>query len=242
MKAQPSSRVSRYQPLDESAHPPYDSPRYLSTAYRAPREPMVRIPQSLSELTGPVYGHESVRPGDADLTTNAATGKPALGERIVVAGRVVEEDGRPVPNALVEVWQANSAGRYPHVADRHDAPLDENFLGAGRVVTDAEGRYSFTTIKPGAYPWPNNYNAWRPAHVHFSLFGPAFVTRLVTQMYFPGDPLHALDGIFMSVPDPAARARLVARYDHELSVPMHAIGYRFDVVLRGREETPTESA
>jgi protocatechuate 3,4-dioxygenase beta subunit len=233
-------KVSRYQPLDPEAHPPYASPRYLSTQHRSPREAMVPIPQTLSELTGPVYGHESVRPGDSDLTTNAGTGRPALGERILISGRVMGEDGRPVPGALVEVWQANAAGRYPHVSDVHDAPLDENFLGAGRLVTDDHGRYRLTTIRPGAYPWRNNYNAWRPAHVHFSLFGPALATRLVTQMYFPGDPLLPLDGVFKSVPDPVARERLVADFDPETSVPLHALGYRFDIVLRGREETPLE--
>jgi protocatechuate 3,4-dioxygenase beta subunit len=153
---------------------------------------------------------------------------------------VLEEDGRPVPHTLVEVWQCNAAGRYNHVSDTHDAPLDRNFLGAGRCMTDADGRYQFTTIKPGAYPWRNHYNAWRPAHIHFSLFGPAYATRLVTQMYFPGDPLLELDGIFMSIPDAGARQRLVAHFDHAASRPHFALGYRFDVVLRGREETPLE--
>jgi protocatechuate 3,4-dioxygenase, beta subunit len=234
-------KVSRYQPRDEQAHPPYACPRYLSTSRRAPAHPPVPIPQSLSELTGPIYGHEMLRPGDADLTTNAGTGAPALGERIIVNGRVLEQDGRPVANTLIEIWQCNAAGRYPHARDTHDAPLDPNFLGAGRLLTDAEGRYEFTTIKPGAYPWRNNYNAWRPAHIHLSLFGPAFLTRLVTQMYFPGDPLLELDGIYMSIPDARARERLLAKFDHEASRPQFALGYRFDIVLRGREETPMES-
>ena len=233
-------RVSRYQALDLRAHPPYLSPRYLSTLQRAPTQPLVIIPQTLSELSGPVFGHSLVRPEDADLTSNAGTGTPALGERIIVSGRVLEEDGRPVPNTLLEIWQCNAAGRYPHVRDTHDAPIDPNFFGAGRLLTDAEGRYQFTTIKPGAYPWRNNYNAWRPAHIHFSLFGPAFLTRLVTQMYFPGDPLLPLDGIFMSIPDAAARERLVSQLAPELGRPHHALGYRFDIVLRGREETPLE--
>jgi protocatechuate 3,4-dioxygenase beta subunit len=236
----PAQRISRYQALDERAHPPYLSPRYLSTLQRAPRQPLVIIPQTLSELTGPVFGHSVVRPEDADLTTNAGTGTPALGERIIVSGRVIEEDGRPVPGALLEIWQCNAAGRYPHARDTHDAPLDPNFTGAGRLLTDAHGRYQLTTIKPGAYPWRNNYNAWRPAHIHFSLFGPAFLTRLVTQMYFPGDPLLPLDGIFMSIPDAAARERLVSRFAPELGRPHFALGYRFDIVLRGREETPME--
>jgi protocatechuate 3,4-dioxygenase beta subunit len=236
------SKVARYQPLDPRAHPPYASPRYLSSVYRSPLHEPIAIRQSISELTGPSFGAEVLRPGDSDLTTNAGTGSPALGERIIVSGRVLEEDGRPVANTLVEVWQCNAAGRYNHVGDTHDAPLDQNFLGAGRVLTDADGRYQFTTIRPGAYPWRNNYNAWRPAHIHFSLFGPAYATRLVTQMYFPGDPLLALDGIFMSIPDPAARERLVAHFEPGLSRPHVALGFRFDVVLRGREETPLEGA
>lgn len=234
-------KVSRFQARDAEADPPYAAPRYLSTCLRAPRHAPIAIPQGLSELTGPVFGHEILRAGDDDLTTNAGTGAPALGERIIVSGRVLEEDGRPVPNTLVEVWQCNAAGRYPHVRDAHDAPLDPNFLGAGRVLTDASGRYRFTTIKPGAYPWRNHYNAWRPAHIHFSLLGPAFATRLVTQMYFPGDPLLPLDAIYMSIPDPRARERLVARLDHDISVPVLALGYHFDLVLRGREETPLEA-
>ena len=236
----PEAKISRYQPLDHESQPPYLSPRYASSIHRSPREPLVLIPQTLSELSGPVFGHSIVSAADADLTTNAGTGAPALGERIIVSGRVIEEDGRPVPNTLLEIWQCNAAGRYPHVRDTHDAPVDPNFLGAGRLLTDAEGRYRFTTIKPGAYPWRNNYNAWRPAHIHFSLFGAAFLTRLVTQMYFPGDPLLPLDGIFMSIPDAAARARLVSQFDPELGRPHYALGYRFDIVLRGCEETPQE--
>lgn len=193
------------------------------------------------ELTAPLYGHEVARPEDADLTTNAGTGGVALGERIIVSGRVLDDGGRPIPATLVEVWQCNAAGRYPHVRDTHDAPLDPNFLGAGRLLTDAEGRYRFTTIKPGAYPWGNNANAWRPAHIHFSLFGVAYLQRLVTQMYFPGDPLLELDGIFMSVPDAKARARLVSRFEPELTRPHFALGYHFDIVLRGRYETPMEA-
>jgi protocatechuate 3,4-dioxygenase beta subunit len=233
-------KVSRFQALDRASHPAAGTPLYASTLYRAPQQPMVPIPQSLSELTGPIYGHEVLLPGDSDLTTNAGTGKEAIGERIIVHGRVLEEDGRPVPSTLLEVWQCNAAGRYPHVKDSHPAPLDPNFLGAGRVLTDEHGRYSFTTIRPGPYPWRNNYNAWRPGHIHFSLFGPAFLTRLVTQMYFPGDPLLALDAIFMSIPTEAARQRLIAHFDHATSRPDWALGYRFDIVLRGRESTPME--
>ena len=175
------------------AHPKYLSPGYKSTTLRSPKRPLIVLPHTLSELSGPVYGHEAVLAHDADLTKQHA-GEP-LGERIIVSGTVMDEDGRPIPDTLVEVWQANAAGRYIHVVDQHHAPLDPNFSGAGRCVTDARGRYSFTTVKPGAYPWKNHHNAWRPNHIHFSLFGPSFLTRLVTQMYFPGDPLIPLDPI-----------------------------------------------
>lgn len=233
--------VARFQPADLSIQPSYESELYLSTLYRAPQQPMIPIAQTLSEVTGPVYGHSLACPSDADLTSNAGTGTVALGERIVVTGRVLEEDGRPVANTLVEVWQCNSAGRYAHAKDQHDAPLDPNFLGAGRVLTDENGEYQFTTIKPGAYPWRNNYNAWRPAHIHFSLLGPAFVSRLVTQMYFPADPLLQCDAIFQSLPNDRARNNLVSEFVPELCVPGVALGYRFDLVLRGREEVPQES-
>ncbi|MGH2607623.1 MAG: protocatechuate 3,4-dioxygenase subunit beta, partial [Tepidiformaceae bacterium] len=167
-------------------------------------------------------------------------GEP-IGQRIILAGRVLDGDGTPIPSTLVEVWQANAAGRYAHANDEHDAPLDPNFTGGGRCLTGADGRYRFVTIQPGAYPWQNHPNAWRPAHVHFSLFGPAFATRLITQMYFPGDPLLAYDPIFQSIPDVAARERLVAAFDLDLTEPGHALGYRFDIVLRGRDATPAEA-
>jgi len=195
------------------------------------------MPHTLSEVTGPVYGHD-VLPEDSDLTRQHK-GEP-LGERIVVSGRVLDEAGRPVPRTLVEIWQANAAGRYIHHGDRHPAPLDPNFSGAGRAMTDAEGRYKFVTVKPGAYPWRNHPNAWRPAHIHFSLFGPSFLTRLVTQMYFPGDPLIPIDPIYNSVLDKEAAARMVSRFDLETAVPEWALGFRFDIVLRGREATPME--
>lgn len=219
-------------------HPPNDSPGYGSTHKRHPTHPPLVLPHTLSELTGPVFGHGTVRPEEADLTRGHA-GEP-LGERMILAGRVLDEDGRPVPHTLVELWQANSAGRYTHRKDRHPAPLDPNFTGAGRAVTDAEGRYRFLTIKPGAYPWRNHHNAWRPAHIHLSLFGPSFLTRVVTQMYFPGDPLIPLDPVLGSIPDERARARLVSGFDLDLTEPEWALGYRFDIVLRGREATPTE--
>jgi protocatechuate 3,4-dioxygenase beta subunit len=196
------------------------------------------VPQTLSELTGPVFGRDSVEPLDHDLTRQHAA--EPLGERIIVTGRVLDEDGRPLRHALVELWQANAAGRYAHAVDRHDAPLDPNFSGCGRTLTDEEGGYRFVTIKPGAYPWTNHANAWRPAHIHFSLFGEAFLTRLVTQMYFPGDPLLPFDPVLGGIPDAVARERLVSAFDWDETKPGHALGYRFDMVLRGRNATPWE--
>ena len=206
--------------------PPYLFPDYVATRLRAPAKPMLELPRTPSELTGPVFGDGAVRPGDQDLTA----GGP-LGERIVVSGRLEDSEGRPIRNALIEVWQANAAGRYRHDRDQHPAPLDPSFHGAGRTLTDADGRYRFVTIKPGAYPWGNHPNAWRPAHIHFSVFGRAFTQRLVTQMYFPGDPLFDADPIFQSVRDPAARERLVSAFDWETTTPEWALGYRFDIVL-----------
>jgi len=228
-----------YKPRDWASQPHFIDSGYKSTALRGPTKPLIPIPQSLSELTGPVYGHESVGPLDNDLTRNARRDGEPLGERIIVTGRVLDEDGRPVPNTLIEIWQANAAGRYIHKADQHDAPIDPNFFGGGRCVTDAEGRYMFYTIKPGAYPWANHHNAWRPNHIHFSLFGPSFLTRLVTQMYFPGDPLLDYDPIYQSVPA-GARERLVSRFSLDVTQPGFALGYEFDIVLRGRHQTPME--
>jgi protocatechuate 3,4-dioxygenase beta subunit len=222
----------------ENADPPYLHPDYVATRTRAPRRPLIPLAQTLSELTGPVYGPEDIGELDHDLTRQHE-GEP-LGERIIVHGQVLDGDGRPVRNTLVELWQANAAGRYRHEVDRHPAPLDPSFSGAGRCVTDDEGRYRFITIKPGAYPWKNHPNAWRAAHIHFSLFGPAFATRLVTQMYFPGDPLFFQDPIFHSVRDPRHRERMIARFDLDHTVPEWALAYEFDVVLRGREGTPME--
>jgi protocatechuate 3,4-dioxygenase beta subunit len=222
----------------DGVHPPNDSPGYRSTALRHPVEPLVIIPQTLSELTGPVYPYGRMGPLDCDLTRQHA-GEP-LGERIIIEGRVIDEEGCPVPETLVEIWQANAAGRYAHRIDDHAAPLDPNFSGAGRALTDKGGRYRFVTIKPGAYPWRNHDNAWRPAHVHFSLFGTSFLTRLVTQMYFPGDPLLPLDPIFNSIPDAHARTRLVSSFALDATESGWALGYRFDIVLRGRETTPME--
>jgi protocatechuate 3,4-dioxygenase, beta subunit len=218
--------------------PPYLYPDYRATRLRAPSRPLVILPHTLSELTGPAYGHESVGELDHDLTRQHA-GEP-LGERIIVTGRVTDSAGRPVRSSLVEIWQANAAGRYFHEVDRHPAPLDPNFTGAGRCLTDDDGRYEFVTVKPGAYPWRNHPNAWRPAHIHLSLFGRAFTNRLVTQMYFPGDPLFEFDPIFQSVRDAEARARLVCVFDLERTVPEWALAYRFDIVLGGPAETPLE--
>ncbi|MBA2376136.1 MAG: protocatechuate 3,4-dioxygenase subunit beta [Rubrobacteraceae bacterium] len=213
-------------------------PEYKSTRLRAPDRPLTIQPHTLSEITGPAYGHGKIRELDHDLTRQH-DGEP-LGERIIVTGRVLDGDGRPVRNSLVEVWQANAAGRYVHSGDRHPAPLDPNFTGAGRCLTDDDGRYRFVTVKPGAYPWGNHENAWRPAHIHFSLFGPAFATRLITQMYFPGDPLFEYDPIFQSVRDPRARERLISTFDLETTEPEWALGYNFDIILRGRSSTPFE--
>jgi protocatechuate 3,4-dioxygenase beta subunit len=208
----------------------------VATRLRAPKRPLVVLPHTLSELTGPVYGESAVRELDHDLTRQHA-GEP-VGQRITVSGRVLDTDGRPLRGQLIEIWQANAAGRYVHAVDRHPAPLDPNFTGAGRCLTDDEGEYRFVTIQPGAYPWPNHHNAWRPAHIHFSLFGRAFATRLVTQMYFPGDPLLDFDPIFQSVRDPRARERLVSAFDLDLTEPAWSLGYRFDIVLRGPHATP----
>ena len=237
-----ASQILPYRRPPADAHPPNDVPDYRSTGLRHPARPLVVIPQTLSELTGPVYGYGdgAVGPHDADLTRQHA-GEP-LGERIVIGGRVLDEDARPVADTLVEVWQANAAGRYAHALDTHDAPLDPNFSGAGRVLTDADGRFRFTTIRPGAYPWGNHDNAWRPAHVHFSVFGRSFLTRLVTQMYFPGDPLLAFDPIFNAVPTERGRQRMVAAFDLDVTEAGRALGYRFDIVLRGRDATPMEGS
>ncbi|MER6175221.1 protocatechuate 3,4-dioxygenase subunit beta [Streptosporangium sp. NPDC001681] len=212
-------------------HPHHLTPGYLSTLLRAPSYPPVRpaLDPEAAELLDPVYGHRPVGPLDHDLTRQHA-GEP-IGERIIVTGRVLDSRGRAVPNTLLEVWQANATGRYAHPVDQHPAPLDPNFTGFGRCLTDAEGRYRFVTIKPGSYPWRNHPNAWRPAHIHFSVFGTAFTQRLITQMYFPGDPLFAYDPIFQSVPEPKDRERLISAFDLGVTEPEWALGYRWDVVL-----------
>src|SRR6185295_20102712 len=224
---------------DWRVHPPYLHEAYASTVLRSPRQPLIPMVSSLSELTGPAFGTDAVHPGDADLTRIAGGSGEAIGQRIYVTGRVLEDEGRPVANALVEIWQANAAGRYFHKADSHQAPLDPNFTGGGRCLTNADGGDRFTTIHPGAYPWNNHPNAWRPAHIHFSLFGSAFISRLITHMYFPGDPLIPLDPVLGGVPE-HARPLLVSRYAHEVTETGIALGYRFDIVLRDRNETPME--
>lgn len=228
-----------FSPRDWVSQPPYAWPDYKSTALRGPTKPLIPLKQTLSEMTGPVYGHESAGPLDHDMTKNARVNGEPLGERIIVAGRVLDEDGRPVPDTLIELWQANAAGRYIHKNDQHDAPLDPNFRGSGRCVTDGEGRYKFFSIKPGAYPWGNHPNGWRPNHIHFSLFGPSFVTRLVTQMYFPGDPLLDLDPIYKASPE-GRRELMVSKFDLDVTEPEFALGYTFDIVLRGRNATPMQ--
>jgi protocatechuate 3,4-dioxygenase beta subunit len=211
---------------------------YGSTRRRAPSRPLIRLPETLSDLNEPVYGWWPIGGTDNDLTRQHA-GEPQ-GQRIVVAGRLLDEDARPIAGALLELWQTNAAGRYRHVKDDHPAPLDPNFTGAGRTVTDADGWYEFVTIKPGAYPWRNHDNAWRPAHIHFSVFGSSFRTRLVTQMYFPDDPLFPYDPVLQSIPDERARRRLVSRFDLGLTRAEWALGYAFDIIVRGRDATPFE--
>ncbi len=228
-----------FDPVPEGSQPERRYAGYVSTALRNPRQPLVLMPQTLSELTGPVYGHGPIGETDNDLTRQCA-GEPQ-GERIIVSGRVLDEGGRPIPNTLVEVWQANAAGRYRHANDNHPAPIDPNFVGAGRTLTDTEGKYSFVTVKPGAYPWRNHYNAWRPAHIHFSVFGAAFLSRLVTQMYFPADPLFPYDPIMQSIPDEKARERLISSFDLENTRPEWALAFHWDIVLRGRDATPFEN-
>jgi protocatechuate 3,4-dioxygenase beta subunit len=226
-----------YAAAPHGGDPPLASPDYKSTRLRAPLRPPVPIPQTPTERSGPAFGAETLAPLD-DLSRTE--GGDAQGQRIIVHGRVLDGRGLPVPRTLVEVWQANAAGRYAHEADQHAAPLDPHFSGVGRFWTGEGGAFRFVTIKPGAYPWRNHWNAWRPAHIHLSLFGEAFAQRLVTQMYFPDDPLLSHDPIFNAIPDEGARRRLVSRFDLEGSEPERALAFHFDIVLRGRESTPFE--
>lgn len=226
-----------FPPVAPGSQPDNDTPDYGSTRLRHPTQPLLRFAHTVTEATGPRFSPAQF-PAMADMSTH--DGRAALGERIIVAGRVTDEAGRAVAQTMVELWQANAAGRYQHGGDQHDAPMDPNFVGSARVFTDADGWYRFVSIKPGAYPWRNHHNAWRPNHIHFSLFGAGFASRLITQMYFPGDPLLALDPIYNAVPDAAQRARLVAAFDLETTQPEWALGYRFDIVLRGPKATPME--
>lgn len=224
---------------DHEVHPPLDYPGYRSTALRHPKRPLQLLPHMLTEVTGPVLGEGRIGETDNDLTRQHED--EPQGQRIIVHGQVRDSDGRPVPNTLIEIWQANAGGRYRHAVDTWPSPLDPNFSGVGRTLTDAQGRYRFVTIRPGAYPWGNHDNAWRPAHIHFSLFGQAFTQRLVTQMYFPGDPLFFQDPMWNSIPDEKARQRLVARFDYANTAPEWALAFAWDIVLRGRESTVFES-
>jgi len=224
----------------DPSFPPFVFPDYRSTTSRAPSLPLVEPPTALADIGGPGPVLAQMIEEVADLTSNAGTGEVAMGERIIVTGTLRDPGGDPVPSAVIEIWQANAAGRYLHDDDRHDAPLDPNFTGIGRCLTDETGVYRFLSVRPGAYPWGNHPNAWRPSHVHLSIFGTSFSDRLVTQMYFPGDPLQAIDPIFNSIPDPAARDRLVARYDHHVTESDWALGFRFDVTLAGPTATPFE--
>ncbi|MEJ6402044.1 protocatechuate 3,4-dioxygenase subunit beta [Yoonia sp. 2307UL14-13] len=233
--------IKRLIPRAKNWHPPPLTPDYKTTIARAPRQPFVTLPAAETELTGPTFGHGDVGPLDHDLTRNfSAEGEP-IGPRIIVHGRVTDENARPVPETLIEIWQANAGGRYRHMADTYLAPLDPHFGGGGRTLTDENGHYEFLTIRPGAYPWPNAGNSWRPAHIHFSVFGTAFAQRLITQMYFEGDPLIALCPIAQSIPDPRAVERLIAPLDMEATLPFDAMAYRFDIVLRGWQATHFEN-
>ncbi len=226
---------------DHAWHPPALTPAYKTSITRSPSHPLLSLPQTLSEITGPTFGHSDLGPHDHDLILNYAHGGDPIGERIIVHGRVTDGNGHPVPNALVEIWQANAGGRYRHVMDTYLAAIDPNFGGCGRCLTGADGAYTFHTIKPGAYPWPNSATSWRPPHIHFSLFGTAFCQRLITQMYFEGDPLIALCPIVDTIPDPEGVARLVAPLDMAASKPFDSLAYRFDIVLRGRRSTIFEN-
>jgi len=232
------SEPLEYSRKSKSDHPPALYEGYKSTALRSPNREPIKIDHTLTEVTGPLFRNEKIDAGEDDLSI--VDGKEAQGQRIFVSGKVLDEDGKPVPNTLIEMWQCNAAGRYKHSVDQHPAPLDSNFTGKGRVVSDDKGNYKFTTIRPGAYPWGNHYNAWRPAHIHFSLFGPSLITRLITQMYFPDDPLFSFDPIFNSISDETVRKRMISRFDLETTEPDFALSFKFDFVLRGREATPFE--
>lgn len=236
----PAHNGAFYQ-RDRSWHPPALTPDYKTSVLRSPKNALLSLTNTLSEMTGPVFGHDMLGPLDNDLIRNFATTSDAIGPRIIVHGRVLDEDARPVPGALVEVWQANAGGRYRHKRETYLAVLDPNFGGCGRTITDEDGYYCFRTIKPGAYPWPNGVNDWRPAHIHFSLFGHAFAQRLITQMYFEGDPMIWQCPIVMGIPSKEAVETLVAALDRASTIPMDTLAYKFDIVLRGRRSTMFEN-
>lgn len=237
----PSLAPAEYFQRDRSWHPPAFDPHYKTSVPRSPRNALLSLQQSMSEITGPVFGHDDIDPIDNDLIKNyAKTGDP-IGERIIVHGRVLDENARPVPNTLVEIWQANAGGRYRHKKDSYLAPIDPNFGGCGRTLTDADGYYYFRTVKPGAYPWRNYVNNWRPAHIHVSVFGRSFSQRLITQMYFEGDPLIPICPIVNTIPDPAAIDQLIAPLDINAGVALDCLAYKFDIVLRGRRSTLFEN-
>ncbi|UVF17532.1 protocatechuate 3,4-dioxygenase subunit beta [Microvirga terrae] len=231
----------QYFQRDRTWHPPAFTPSYKTSVLRAPQQALISLENTLSESTGPVFGHSKIGPLDNDLIRNYAKTGEAIGQRIVVYGRVLDENARPVPGALVEFWQANAGGRYRHKKETYLAAIDPNFGGCGRMITDEEGHYWFRTIKPGAYPWPNGVNDWRPAHIHFSIFGHAFAQRLITQCYFEGDPMIWQDPIAMTVPDRAAVEQLIAALDRQNTLPMDSLAYKFDIVLRGRRSTMFEN-
>jgi protocatechuate 3,4-dioxygenase, beta subunit len=232
---------SEFFQRDRSIHPPALTPEYKTSVLRSPRQPLLSLQNSLSEVTGPMFGENELGPLDNDLILNYAKGGDAIGERIIVHGQVRDESGRPVPNTLLEFWQANAGGRYRHKNDRYIAPIDPNFGGCGRTISNDDGEYWFRTIKPGPYPFRNYVNSWRPAHIHFSVFGTGFVQRLITQMYFEGDPLLAKDVMFQMIPDRDAAGRLVAPIDLNATVPLDTLAYRFDIILRGRRSTLFEN-
>lgn len=233
--------IGEFFQRDRTLQPPAYTPGYKTSVLRSPKLALWSLQNSLSEVTGPVFGADELGPLDHDMILNyAKTGEP-IGERTIVHGRVMDENGRGVPHTLVEVWQANAGGRYRHRNDTYLAPIDPNFGGCGRMITDADGHYAFRTVKPGAYPFRNHVNSWRPAHIHFSLMGSGWAQRLITQMYFEGDPLILHDQILATIPDPAARARLVAPLDFDFAVPLDSLAYRFDIILRGRRQTMFEN-
>lgn len=234
-------RPAEYFQRDRRIHPPALTPDYKTSVARSPRLSLISLQGSMSEITGPTFGHGDISPIDNDLIKNYAKDGDPIGERIIVHGRVLDENARPVPNTLVEVWQANAGGRYRHKKDSYLAPIDPNFGGCGRTITDDNGYYFFRTIKPGAYPWRNWVNNWRPAHIHVSVFGHAFCQRLITQLYFEGDPLIPICPIVQTIPDADAIDRLTAKLDMNAGVPLDSIAYRFDIVLRGRRSTMFEN-